>query len=100
MTIQQILTLKRNAFRQHCDRWDRIRKAAYPETGGVGLYIHNWYACSRLPESNLASIIANTGQWDTWYRIEARIDRWFDRAEHRRHQTPTYIWCDFCQSAK
>lgn len=102
MTTSQIFELKRNAFALHSARWHRIRQHAYPETGGIGIYIHNWYACSRsLPANqvNIADIIANSGEWDSWHRIEARIDRWYDQAEHRRHNaTFAPLWCWFCSA--
>ena len=101
MTIKTICNMKQNAYRQHSERWARIRRAAYPETGGTGLFIHNWYACSRdaadMPE--LASIIANSGEWASWHRIEDRLQRWFDASEHRDHVRKSFtpLWCNHCQ---
>lgn len=98
MTTNQIYQLKRSCYAQHSQRWQTIRATAYPETGGVSLFIHNWYACSNLPDAALASIIANSGEWSAWHRIEARIDRWYDAADHRSHTGKfSPLWCAACQ---
>ena len=100
MTIAQVYDLKRQAYRQHSARWDRIRKSAYPETGGVSLYIHNWIACSDRPDADLAGIIADSGEWASWHRIEDRLTRWYNQAEHRSHAGKfSPLWCAFCQNA-
>lgn len=102
MTIRTIYQLKQAAYAQHAERWRTIRRHAYPETNGRSQYIHNWIACDRsAPDADLAGIIATDGEWASWHRIEARIMRWYDAAEHRDHAKRGMHchWCAHCQRA-
>lgn len=77
--------------------------AAYPETGGVELYVHNWYVCGGTAEGRApgASTQAETlinSEWNQWHRISARGKREYDRAEHATHSPRGFfpLWCNEC----
>jgi hypothetical protein len=97
MTTGQIYQMKQRAFCQHGARFRAIRKAAYPETGGDSLFVHNWIACSHGPESAIGDALTQ-GEWASWRRIDARFDRWYAAAEHRRHVAQGFrpLWCACC----
>jgi hypothetical protein len=101
MTTTQIYQIRRNAFAQFSERYRRILRSAFPDTGGISLYVHNWYRCSRedSPEHRTAEALLSA-EWDWWHKIEARLNRWSVQAEHRSHASGDYLWCDLCQSGK
>jgi hypothetical protein len=99
MTTTQIYQMKQQAFRQHGARFETIRKAAYPETGGRSLFVHNWIACSSGPEAPIGDALTQ-GEWSAWRRIETVLDRWYQASEHRDHGRRGFkpLWCATCQA--
>lgn len=98
MTTAQVYDLKTRAFQQYSARYKRILASAFPETGGCALYVHNWYRCSpRSPEHSCAEALLSA-EWDWWHKIEARLTRWYQQAEHRRHAHQfRAAWCPICR---
>lgn len=82
------------------DRAKGERAAAYPETDGLEIHVHNWIICGKDPQrADEAQALINR-QWSQWRRIDARFHREYDRTEHRRHG-PTFrpLWCAYCRTA-
>ena len=67
-------------------RKDARIKAAYPETGGVELYLHNWYVCGgtaagREPGASERAEAMIRAEWDQWHKVSKRGEREYARAE-------------------
>ncbi len=101
LTPAQIYVRKRNLWAAYVNFERRMIRAFFPDTGGVSLFLHNWYVCAEKtnPEG------ARLAQWvmDSCYarykRLEAKLN---SRAIEREHQFGDHgkrfnpLWCPIC----
>ena len=88
-------------------RKDARIKAAYPETGGVELYLHNWYVCGgtaagREPGASERAEAMIRAEWDQWHKVSKRGEREYARAEHATHTGFAFrpLWCLACENER
>lgn len=102
LTPSEIYKRQKRLWRAHCQRAERIRRAFFPDTNGVHLYMHNWYKCGAdKAKAALAEWIDDST--DAHYRkLDAKLKERYDRNEHilnhGLHFEP--LWCDYCQGRK
>lgn len=83
-----------------CERQRAANAAAFPETGGTCLFVHNWIICGPdTTRSNQAQAIRDKYRAQ-WTRIKARYERESARREHATHVSQgsdgQYLWCKRC----
>lgn len=91
---------KRRIYKLWSERRRARILAAFPDTGGNELFLHNWYSCGKDPM--LAAKADQLKSWDDWHKIDRRYRREYDKAEHAGHvaekRDGQYLWCQYCQS--
>lgn len=100
MTREQAYQRKQKLWKLFVE-WKRtIIRAFFPDTAGVDLYMHNWYACAEKTNPKgaaLADWIQST-TWARYYRLEKRMEARDERREHLthgKHFRP--LWCPLCK---
>lgn len=76
---------KQRAWRLWCEWATAYLAARYPKTGGIELYVHNWYRCSPDPLVSVPAEEAINAVWARWRRIDARYKRLYDQAWAREN---------------
>lgn len=108
LTPSEIYRRKQRLWRAYCDFSERVRRAFFPDTSGVSLYLHNWYICAektKPAESRLARWIEDS-TIARYYRLKAKLEADSVEREHKfgRHQERTLdngwafdpLWCPIC----
>jgi len=108
LTPSQIYHRKNKLWKAYSDFAKRVRKAFFPDTDGVSLYLHNWYICAEKSNPKGAKL----AQWveDSTYarykKLEAKLE--FDAVE-REHKFGNHskrnggfdpLWCPICNPHK
>lgn len=101
LTIEQEYMRERKLWAAYCEWAKRIRRAFFPDTGGVSLYMHNWYRCAEKtnPEGAKLADWIDASTYARYKRIEAKIRRNHDAREHARHSALGWsdcLWCPYC----
>lgn len=76
---------KQRLWKLFCAWSQRIRRAFAPDTGGVSLYLHNWYACSNDPAKVKLAEWIETSTWARYRRLEAIMEAREVEREHAYH---------------
>lgn len=104
LTPTQSYKRKQWLWQAYCKLERAVTMAFFPDTGGVPLLLHNWYACA--PKSNPAG--AKLAEWitDSTYaryrralaKLEANdIEREHQFGNHRRGKNGfDPLWCPIC----
>ena len=102
LTPSDVYRRKQRIWRAYCEFAARVRRAFFPDTGGVSLYLHNWYICAEKSNPDGARL----AQWieDSTYaryqRIEARLQANSVEREHLhgKHSPRGFspLWCPIC----
>lgn len=102
LTPSQISARKRKVWQAYCDFAARVRRAFFPDTAGVSLYLHNWYICAE--KSNPAG--AKLAQWvedstlRRYRRLESKLCADSVEREHKfgNHSKRGFdpLWCPLC----
>jgi hypothetical protein len=96
--VRRWLDLERGA-RDSLQRQTKLAYAmVYPDTGGEGHYLHNWYICRGDVDA-----LALRRQWDQRrYRLSGYRELRRQREAHRAHialgEVGRYLWCDECMA--
>lgn len=101
LTTQQTYRRAQKAWSAYCEWAKRVRRAFFPDTGGVSLYMHNWYRCAEKTNPVGAALAdwIEESTYARWKRIEARIKRHDVEREHQEHsRNPHFdpLWCPIC----
>jgi hypothetical protein len=101
LTPKQAYERKQRIWRAYC-RWaESVRRAFFPDTGGVSLYMHNWYRCAEKTNHEGAKL-ADWIEESTYARVkrlEAAIEARDCEREHLRHSAIKGfdpLWCPIC----
>lgn len=97
LSREQAYARKQRLWRLHCEHAQTIRRAFFPDTGGVSLYLHNWHRCSRDP---VRSKLADWIEESTYARYRRLADAMEARDTEREHLTHgahfSPYWCAIC----
>ena len=103
MTVSQAYQRKQRLWKAYCDYSEKVRRAFFPDTGGVSLFMHNWYICAektKPEESKLAQWIEDS-TYARYKRLETKLEARSEAREHLNH-TPGDesgfwpYWCKLC----
>ena len=107
LSPSQVYQRKQKLWRAYCQWAERIRRAFFPDTGGVSLYLHNWHKCQREdPKRAALAEWVDDSTYARYKRAEAKLRRFAVAREHKhgRHgvKLPGWdrafdpFWCPIC----
>lgn len=103
LTTDQAYQRKQRIFKLFIDWQRRVIKAFFPDTGGNGLMMHNWYRCDAKnnPEGAKLADWIEESTWQRYRKLEAKLEARHAEREHMKH-TPGNpngfwpYWCPLC----
>ena len=99
LTNEQAYARKQRLWKLYLEWSIRVRRAFFPDTTGVPLYMHNWYKCGQdKAKAELAEWIDDS-TYARYKRLEARLEARSARREHERHSWMKDfdpLWCPLC----
>lgn len=119
LTPSQAYRRKQRLWSLYCGWSERIRRAFFPDTGGVSLYMHNWYKCAEKtnPEGAQLAEWVDDSTYARYRRLESIMVARDSMREHLHHvdqdscewvkvgkhyvERPTKfrpLWCPHCQA--
>lgn len=101
LTPSQITDRKQRLWKAYCQFERTIIRAFFPDTGGVSLYMHNWYSCHEKtnPEGAKLADWVKDSTYARYKRIEAKLNA---NAVEREHKFGNHgkkfdpLWCPIC----
>ena len=101
LTTQQNYNRKQKLWKAYCQWAERIRRAFFPDTGGVSLLMHNWYRCAEKtnPEGARLADWIDDSTYARFKRIKAKMEQHDTLREHIEHSAQIGfdpLWCPIC----
>lgn len=101
LTVTEAYQRKQKLWRVYCEWSQRVRRAFFPDTGGVSLLMHNWYKCAEKtnPEGAKLANWVDDSTYARYKRLEAKMEARDTEREHLRHsQIKRFdpLWCPIC----
>lgn len=102
LTPSEIYRRKQRLWRAYCQWAERVRRAFFPDTNGVSLYMHNWYRCGS--DKKLAALAdwVDASTYARQQRLSDKLEVRGERNDHLLNHGPHFepMWCDYCQGRK
>lgn len=103
MNGSQAYRRKNRLWKLFCAWQAQVTRAFFPDTGGVSLYLHNWYRCAEKSNPKGAALAdwIDMSTWARYRRLEAKLKQRDVEREHLTH-TPGNpkgfwpYWCPLC----
>lgn len=86
-------------WKAYCEWSVRVRRAFFPDTGGVSLLLHNWYKCGEDQGKAALAEWIDDSTYARFKRLEARMESRSVEREHKRHaemKSFDPFWCPIC----
>ncbi len=73
LTTAQIYRRKQRLWKAYCQTAESVRRAFFPDTAGVSLYLHNWYKCGKDAKKAALAEWIDDSTYARYKRLEARL---------------------------
>lgn len=104
MTTQEVYNLYHDRLYGLLDAREHLTyRIVFPDTGGNGQFVHNWYVCSSDLWMQQYAVAFRNRYYERRARLTSRFYREYARAMHQEHidsgEVGEYLWCDWCKQA-
>lgn len=108
LTPSEIYHRKNKLWKAYCHFAEKVRRAFFPDTGGVSLFVHNWYRCNEKSNPQGAKLVdwVEDSTYARYKRLEAKLEADDVQREHQfgNHSKKRGgfdpLWCPLCHPEK